>query len=437
MTHVQEALSGSLPASAAWALASLFAVFVVHAHAAAGLQAQEADAPPIEYEISGRVSAEGRWFPQEGAFDGQKSLAAGFVTALRLDLENVVGQSVAVAPFFRYDHSDPHRTHFDLHEAYLLMFGDVGASGWELRIGADQVFWGVTESQRLVDIVNQIDFVEHPTGEAKLGQPMVHATWFGDWGAFEVFGMPYHRARTFQGREGRLRLQFVVDEERIEYERGAGPWHLDLAARYSHSLGLLDLGLSVFDGLSREPFLVPVGNPDGVLALLQHYEQIRQFGLDAQVTFGSWLLKLEAIQRAGARNLSGVQEDYFAAVVGGEYAFYSVAGSAADLSLLGEWNYDGRGRSATPSRSPDTLENDLFFAARLALNDVHSTAITAGLFTDVSRATRTLALEFDRRLLGEWSLRAEVVTLLSVDPADLHYLMRNDSFLDLSLTYNF
>ena len=164
---------------------------------------------------------------------------------------------------------------------------------------------------------------------------MVHATWFGDWGAFEVFGMPYHRARTFQGREGRLRLQFVVDEERIEYERGAGPWHVDLAARYSHSLGLLDLGLSVFDGLSREPFLVPVGNPDGVLALLQHYEQIRQFGLDAQVTFGSWLLKLEAIQRAGARNLSGVQEDYFAAVVGGEYAFYSVAGSAADLSLLG------------------------------------------------------------------------------------------------------
>ena len=66
VTHVQEALSGSLPASAAWALASLFAVFVVHAHAAAGLHAQEADAPPIEYEISGRVSAEGRWFPQRG-----------------------------------------------------------------------------------------------------------------------------------------------------------------------------------------------------------------------------------------------------------------------------------------------------------------------------------------------------------------------------------
>ncbi len=425
------ALVRGLP-GAVWILATLFA-----ANAHAGTEQDEETDEPVEVEFSGRLAVEGRWFPQDGAFADQRSLATGFVAEPRLYVEDAGGRSLTVAPFFRYDHSDPRRTHFDVREAYLLLYGDIGDSGWELRLGVDQVFWGVTESQHLVDIVNQVDFVEHPNGEAKLGQPMVHATWFGDWGAFEIFGMPYHRARTFQGPQGRLRLPFVVDDERIRYEGGGGPWHLDLASRYSHSFGLIDLGLSVFDGTSREPFLIPGADQEGAPALLQYYTQIRQFGLDAQVTVGSWLLKLEAIHRDGARNLAGVEEDYFAAVLGGEYTFYSVAGSAVDLSVVSEWNYDGRGRNATPSRSPNTLENDLFFATRFAFNDVQGTEMTAGFFTDASRATRTLVFEFDRRITDQWSLHLETIALLSVDEADLHYQMRTDSFVDMGLTYNF
>ena len=97
----------------------------------------------------------------------------------------------------------------------------------------------------------------------------------------------------------------------------------------------------------------------------------------------------------------------------------------------------GGGRDATPGRSPNNLENDIFFATRFAFNDVQSTEMTAGFFTDASRATRTLAFEFDRRLSDAWSLHAEVIALLSVDEADLHYEMRSDSFVDLGLTYNF
>lgn len=424
-------LSRGLP-GAVWILTTLLAV-----DAYAGNEQTEGTNTPVKTEFSGSVSAEGRWFPQDGAFAGQRSLATGFVAKPQFYLEDAAGRSLTIEPFFRYDHTDRRRTHFDLREAYLLLFGEIGDSDWELRVGVDRVFWGVTESQHLVDIVNQVDFVEHPNGEAKLGQPMAHATWFGDWGAFELFGMPYHRVRTFQGREGRLRLPFVVDDENIQYESAAGRWRPDLAARYSRSFGLLDLGLSVFNGNSREPFLMPGADPQGASTLLQYYKQIRQFGVDAQVTVGSWLLKLEAIQRNGALNLSGLEEDYFASVMGGEYAFYSVGGSAIDLSVLSEWNFDGRGRDATPNRSPNTLENDLFVATRLAFNDVRGTEITVGFFTDMGRATRTLAVEFDRRLAGDWSFHAEVIGLLSVDPADLHYAMRTDSFVDVSLTYNF
>ena len=54
--------------------------------------------------------------------------------------------------------------------------------------------------------------------------------------------------------------------------------------------------------------------------------------------------------------------------------------------------------------------------------------MTAGFFTDASRATRTLAFEFDRRLSDAWSLHAEAIALLSVDEADLHYEMRSEQF---------
>ena len=182
---------------------------------------------------------------------------------------------------------------------------------------------------------------------------------------------------------------------------------------------------------------MPGADRSGAPVLVQHYGQIRQFGMDVQLTVGSWLFKLEAIQRAGARNLLGMEEDYVASVFGGEYTFYSVSGSAVDLSLLGEWNYDGRGRNATPSRSPNTLENDLFFATRIAFNDVQSTEIVASVFGDAGRSTRALSVELDRRISNQLSLNLEAIHLLSIDKADIHYDTRRDSFIDLSLIYNF
>ena len=186
---------------------------------------------------------------------------------------------------------------------------------------------------------------------------MAHLTFSGDWGTAELFALPWHRERTYPGRHGRLRPRLVVDHDLVEYESGAEERHLDVAARYSHSFGPLDLGLSFFAGTSREPALQPVfldpnGNPIPVPreTLAPYYAQIRQYGLDAQLTTEALLLKLEAIHRTGALNLPsrqrpfGEEEDYAAFVIGGEYTLSSVFESAADLSLLGEWHYDDRGR---------------------------------------------------------------------------------------------
>ena len=390
-----------------------------------------------DYDFSGSIGIEGRWYPESALHPGQRDHASGFVLEPEFYIEDVEGRSFTLAPFFRYDAADPRRTHVDLREAYLLTFGGVGNNEWELRLGVDQVFWGVVESQRLVDIINQVDFVEHPNGEAKLGQPMAHGTLSGDWGALELFALPYHRARTFPGRRGRLRLPLVIDDDNIRYESAAEEWHLDYALRYSNSFGPLDLGLSVFDGTNREPAAQLDITPEGELNLVQYYTQIRQFGLDAQLTLGPWLFKLEAIQRAGALNLRGREEDYVATVIGVERTLYSIFDSVADLTLFTEWHYDDRDRDAPPSRSPGTFENELFVAARLALNDIQSTELVASFIGDLGRATHALGIGLERRISDQWSLNLEGVVLLAIDEKDIHYYTRRDSFIELNLNYSF
>ena len=397
-----------------------------------------ADDGNLEFiEISGRLSSETRLYPESAAHPGQRSHASGLAAEATIYMEDDEGTSVTISPFYRYDTGDPDRTHADLREAYVLMYGDVGDDEWELRLGVDRVFWGVVESRSLVDIVNQTDLVENPNEKIKLGQPMAHLTLSGDWGALELFGMTWHRPRTFPGRHGRLRAGLEVDRDLTWYEDSADEWHLDLAARYSGSFGPLDIGLSVFDGTSREPTLLPrlVGH-DFVLAPL--YEQIRQFGLDSQLTTGPWLLKLEAIHRAGAQNRQPDQnfnyeeEDFAALVVGGEYTINAVWESDADLSLIAEWTRDGRGRWATHA-----FENDILLAARLGLNDEQSTELSLSVLGSLHNSSRVLSAEFKRRLSDSWSLHTESSVHLDIDEEDVMYDVRQDSFFGVNLDYNF
>ncbi len=389
-------------------------------------------------EFSGAINLESRWYPDTALHPSQRDHASGFFLEPEFYIEDTQGRSITIKPFFRLDAADSRRTHADLREAYLMLYGDAGDNGWELRLGFDRVFWGVLEAQRLVDIINQVDAVEHPGGDERLGQFMAHFTLSGDWGILELFGLPGHRPRTFPGRHGRLRLPFLLEEDNVQYESSAGRWHTDLAARYSQNFGALDLGLSVFDGTSREPRGVPEFGSDGKLKFLQYYEQIRQFGLDMQFTLGPWLLKAEAIQRSGAANLLGVEENYLAFSTGVEYALYSLFDSAADLTLISEWHYDDRGDYATPARSPGVFENELAVAAQLALNDVQDTRVSLSLIMDVGgRNTNAMALLLERRLSDHWSLDAEVAAVLEIDERDIHYYTRRDSFAAISLRYNF
>ena len=242
-------------------------------------------------EFSGDLSLEGRWYPQSPASPGQRSSTGGLVFKPTVYEEVAQTTGFTLSLFYRYDSADSQRTHADLREAYLLTYGDWEEGSWELRLGVDRVFWGVAELHNLVDIVNQVDLVEHPRDRPKLGQPMARLTISGDWGVAESFVLPYHRKHTFPGPSGRHRSGRLIDENAL-YESGAEERHVDFAFRYSHAVDMLDFGLSAFAGTSREPsFLAshhshPLPTTDS--PLIPCYEQIRQFGVDAQLTTEPW-----------------------------------------------------------------------------------------------------------------------------------------------------
>ena len=383
-------------------------------------------------DISGDLSLQARWYPQSPAFQGQRSGTGGMVFKPTLYWDLAESTSFTFTPLYRYDSADSRRTHADLREAYLLTYGDWGENSWELRLGLDRVFWGVAEIHNLVDIINQLDLVEHPRDRPKLGQPMAHLTISGDWGLAELFLLPYHRELTFPGRSGRLRSERLIEDDAL-YESGAEERHVDFAFRYGHGVGLLDFGLSAFVGTSRDPLFLASGPLPGIdTPLIPYYEQIRQLGLEAQLTTESWLYKMEAIRRSGARNLLGQEEDYNAFILGLEHTLYALFDTTADMTILGEWFYDERG-----SRATSVWQNDLFIAGFLAFNDVQGTELVAGILTDLRHESSTLNMELKRRLSDSWSMRLEAFANINANPKDLTYGGRRDSFLGVDLTFSF
>ncbi len=357
----------------------------------AALPGQDDDA-----QISGLLNLEWRWRSDDGS------------------------QRASIQPFLRLDSVDSERTHADLREAYWAFEGE----DWEVLAGVNKVFWGVTESRHLIDIINQTDLVEDPDQEDKLGQPMVNLSLQRDWGKLDFYLLPYFRERTFAGTDGRLREPLVVDTDAVSYESSSEQNHVDLAVRYSHYFGSVDVGLYLFDGTSREPRLLPSSTGEG---LQPFYEQITQTGLDLQYTGDAWLWKLEAMHR------DGLDDSFFAAIAGFEYTRFQVADSNADLGFLVEYLYDGRDTEAAPT----AFDDDIFIGSRLTLNDTQDSNLLAGVVYDPDSSETFFNVEAERRFGDNIKAELRLRTFTGADPEEALFSIERDDYLQLRITRYF
>ena len=375
------------------------------------------------WELSGSVSGEARLFTHDAQYPRQHEANASFAIQPELYTEWDNGdQSFLFVPYARWDQGDDRRTHLDVRELTYIK----SAANWELRLGVRKLFWGVAESNHLVDIINQTDLVENIDTEDKLGQPMINIALIQDWGTIDLFALTGFRERTFPGVKGRFRPPIRVDTSSATYDSAAENSHIDWAARYSHAIGDFDVGLYHFWGTSRDPIFRPKQTRSRERVLAPHYDLIHQTGTDVQATKGNWLFKFEGLRRSGQGGT------YIATVGGFEYTVVGVLGTVIDLGLIGEYHFDDRGEKAL---SP--FNNDLVAGSRLAFNDTQDTAVLASISSDLDGRSKFFNVEASRRLGSRWRIEAELRVFWDVAPSDPFFGIRRDDYLQIDIARYF
>lgn len=373
-------------------------------------------------EWSGYLGLESRLFFSDPQFPQQEDHAFSVALEPQFYVDWADGsQRFAFRPFARYDSADDERSHVDLREFYWrLEYADL-----VVKLGLDVVFWGVTESQHLIDVINQTDLVENIDGEDKLGQPMLNLDYASAWGTWQAYVLPYFRERTFPSAEGRLRTEPFVDADDAMYESGDEEKHIDFALRWSHYIGDWDIGVAHFSGTSRTPVFVPSTN-NARPAFAPLYLQIDQTSLDIQATKGAWLWKLEALYNDNSL------EDYAAAVGGFEYTWYGAGGGDGDIGWLLEYHFDERDENPLAP-----LQNDVFVGVRYTGNDLAGTRLLAGVIVDADSNATFGNLEAVRRLGEKWTVTLEARFFSSNEEQDLLRFWDEDDYVEFLFTRYF
>ena len=381
------------------------------------IKAQNTLENDAEHEFELEIEGEYRYFYNKPIFEGQKNNFPSMAFTPKYTLEwNKGYESINFTGFFRIDR-DKQRTHWDVRELYYQK----AKGNWELNIGLKKVYWGVTESAHLVDVINQTDQTESFDGEEKLGQPMLQYTLLTDnLGSFDFYYLPYHRKRDFTGEKGRLRFSEVLNKNEVGYESSAQEWRQDMAFRWSHYIGAFDFGVSHFYGNGREPLFTF----DASGTINAFYPIINQTGIDIQWTQNAFLWKLESIYRTSKN------QDFLAVVAGLEYTFSNIDNNGLDIGLLTEYLYDERDEFALSS-----LQNDVFFGSRIAFNDSKDTSILIGGIADLKNSSKIFSMEASRRMSDTWTASLEARIFSNIDSNELFLTnFREDSFLRVSIS---
>ncbi len=405
---------GAAPAPAKTAQQQIDALF--------GLPAlQPAAGNDSRLQISGFVEAEGRWFPRSSDDGVMRRLFGALAIEPRLKFQFSDTARFTFTGFGRVDTANDARTHADVREAkYEGRFGAL-----DVTLGLDQRFWGQLEAAHLVDIVNQIDQLEDIDGEDKLGQPLAEVKWTGSNASIAVLALPYFRDRQFPQSGDRPSTPLRITAKPI-YAGTSSHWTPDFAVRSTLIAGPVDLALHYFNGLNREPRLMPTS--DGLTPV---YDRISQFGMDALAVLGPVRLKAEAYYRSPRNDKIVAGPSYSSFGLGAEYTIAGAIG-AGDLNLLVEYYHDSRGKAATT-----IFDSDVFAGMRYTGNDIASTEVLGGVLFDTRRSSKFITLEASRRLSEAFKVSLDARLPVRVSADDPLRVMRDDGFVQLKVQYHF
>jgi hypothetical protein len=264
-----------------------------------------------------------------------------------------------------------------------------------------------------VDIVNQSDFLEGRAAGNKLGQPMVHFVYTSNSTIIEIAGTTYSRPLQFPGLRGRLQPGMLQGQS--TYEIKNAQYKPDVAIRLSKNYENTDFALSHYHGTNRLPIFNFNNNTFTTV-----YEEIDQTGAEWQWLTDAFIWKGEFIHVVSQRK--SIQ----AFTIGGEYNLAFRAG--AELKWMLEYTYDERGKEQISG-----INNDLFAGLNLNFNDRQSTNLLLSGFYDFDFGTTIFQTRAERRVGEVWKIAVTYLNISNTTAGDFYYLIRNDSFFEISL----
>ena len=401
------------------------------------------------FDWRGSLSSELIFYPESsvGVNNWRVSSSLGAEVELTQDLTDNI--SLTVTPYARLDQRDQDRTRLELREFLFTGSGD----SWEFNAGLGTVFWGVTESENPVDIINQTDSIEDLDDDEKLGQLMLNFNWFSDYGDFLAYALPRFKNRTFTGVEGRPFPGISVNSALTSFESSRGDENVDFALRWAYSFDAWDVGLHYFNGTSRDPVLIPVV-VDTTPFLAPRYQLLRQIGVDAQGLYGDLAIKAEIVRQSGDELdthielvtgieytlvglLSGLQDNEIIPEAwclpdSGNLLKKLACNDRIDLGLVVEYLWDERANDST-----QPFQNDLLAGLRFAFNDAATSDALIGAIQDFDGGATSLSVEASTRLFESYRLSLLARGIFNSDGDTFLNGFENENFFQLDLSYFF
>lgn len=399
-----------------------------------------------DFTYGGTFETTLRYYPQDGLLPGQTEAGIAPIFSGDLTTRTRFDSGTLAFELSGLYNTETGEGFIDIPRGYYQYFGE----GFDLLVGSNIEYWGVSESNRVVDSVNQRYVIDQTVDYISLGQPMVNLNL--GWGfntSLGLYGLFYFRDRELGSEATRFRSPFLMSNNDAIYEEGNGR-NADFAARFRTSANILwggvDLALSYFEGTNRAPSSLPeiciepsgafdqddcgtiLSNANlGNLTAVPYYAKLRRYGLETVYSNGDVQLTFE-----GAISQS-LGETYYSVIAGAQYSFGGIGPTGDTLTLVAEYLYDDRSLI-----QPLTIyDDDVFLGFAYNGNDVNGTAIRGGIYYDVNSDAQIYTLSYSRRI-GD-ALRFEVsgFALNSASTADPIIFAQDDGFIEVSLSYFF
>jgi hypothetical protein len=107
-------------------------------------------------------------------------------------------------------------------------------------------------------------------------------------------------------------------------------------------------------------------------------------------------------------------------------------GDNGDIGFLMEYNFDSR-----RSRSTDSMQDDVFIAVRLALNDTEDTEMLLGSILDLDGDGQIYQVDFGRRINDSLTFGIKGAIYQNGRPGSNLYILRQDSWLEINFKQYF